>query len=59
MIAFNHAQTAFRSYPTNQTAGRYLSEATELETNDDLDDDAFHNVISEVTYWLLYGSQIA
>ena len=54
-MTLNFARKAFRSTPTNKTAGDYLKTLVTYEADDMIGDDKFFNGVSEVAYWLSYG----
>lgn len=58
-MTLDFAKEAFRATPTKQTAGRYLKEASTYESDGMIEDDTFHNIVAEVTYWLTYDRQMA
>jgi hypothetical protein len=57
-MTFDFAQEAFRTTPTNKTAGDYLETAIDYSSDDMIGDDTFFNAVNEVAYWLQFGEQI-
>jgi hypothetical protein len=51
-VTLDFAQEAFRSFPNNETAARYLRTLLEYEADDMIGDDTFLDGIVEVMQWL-------